>query len=117
FKKKSEAIAGWGFKDTAKRAMALAEKGNMLYVALEDGFLRSYDLGVNGATALSLVLDKTGIYYNGTKPSDLEELIKRERTAAELARARKCIELIKKHHLSKYNNYAEAWENAPKEKA
>src|SRR5215475_11260167 len=40
------AIAGWGFKPTAERARAEAARRSLPYLAIEDGFLRSINLGV-----------------------------------------------------------------------
>ncbi len=42
---------------------------------VEDGFLRSKDLGAKLVPPLSLVLDRSGIYFDPTEPSDLEALI------------------------------------------
>ena len=70
------AIVGWGHKPTADKARCYALKHNLPYIALEDGFLRSLDLGCKGAQPLSLVVDHTGIYYDATEPSDLENLLK-----------------------------------------
>ena len=41
----------------------------------EDGFIRSADLGASGATPYSLVFDKSGLYYNPSKPSDIENIL------------------------------------------
>ena len=68
-------VAGWGHKHTADKARDYAAKHNLPYIALEDGFLRSLDLGCKGAQPLSLVVDHTGIYYDATEPSDLENLL------------------------------------------
>ena len=71
----SSAVIGWGHKPTADKARDYAAKQNLPYIALEDGFLRSLDLGCKGAQPLSLVVDHTGIYYDATEPSDLENLL------------------------------------------
>lgn len=42
---------------------------------MEDGFLRSVGLGSELRRPASLVMDKTGIYYDGSGPSDLESLL------------------------------------------
>ena len=44
-------------------------------IRLEDGFVRSLDLGVNGEPPLSLVVDDCGIYYDASKPAALEKLV------------------------------------------
>ena len=66
-------IAGWGHKPTADKARRYAAQHNLPYIALEDGFLRSLNLGCKGAQPLSLIVDHTGIYYDAEEPSDLEE--------------------------------------------
>lgn len=100
-----EAVIGWGFKATAKKAREYASKNKLPYIALEDGFLRSVGLGVEGANAASLVVDTSGIYYDSRQPSDLEKLILKanQLTAEQLTRARACIGAIKEKRLSKYN--------------
>ncbi|NIY87088.1 capsular polysaccharide biosynthesis protein [Vibrio campbellii] len=101
----SNAVVGWGFKSTAKRARHYAKKHGLPYVALEDGFLRSIGLGVAGAQPLSLVVDDVGIYYDARQPSKLEILIEKSDGlgADELVRSRLCIDAIRQYRLSKYN--------------
>ncbi len=41
----------------------------------EDGFIRSLGLGADHVLPLSVVIDKTGLYFDATKPSDLEEIL------------------------------------------
>lgn len=67
---------------------------------MEDGFLRSvgrYD------PALSVIMDRTGIYYDAKMPSDLERLAMEELSEAEITRSRTVIELWRSERLSKYN--------------
>jgi len=102
---KIEKIAGWGLKPSTKKARQYAEQFKVPYISLEDGFLRSVGLGVDGASLHSLIVDQTGIYYDSTRPSDLEKLIVDSiLTEDQLARAKCCIELICQHRLSKYNH-------------
>lgn len=72
---------------------------------VEDGFLRSRGLGAELVPPLSLILDRSGIYFDPSRPSDLETLIsKRARLSpAQTQRAARLIEAITAHHLSKYN--------------
>lgn len=42
---------------------------------MEDGFIRSNGLGATLLAPLSVVIDKQGIYYDATQPSDLEILL------------------------------------------
>lgn len=104
-RKRVNAIIGWGLKATADRARRLAVRQKVPYIALEDGFLRSMGLGVRGYAPHSMVVDYQGIYYDARHPSDLETLIADgDFSAAELARARHCMALIRHHRLSKYNH-------------
>lgn len=98
-------VAGWGLKPTADKARRYACAKGLPYLSLEDGFLRSLGLGVAGAPLHSLIVDATGIYYDATRPSDLERLIAAaDFPAAELARAHACMELLCRYRLSKYNH-------------
>lgn len=98
-------VVGWGFKRTSVKAQEYAKNRNLPYIALEDGFLRSVGLGVEGAVTHSMVVDETGIYYDATKPSDLESLIINANYSSEqLDRAAAVIASIKTQRLSKYNH-------------
>ena len=72
---RTDSVAGWGHKPTARYARDLAGREGLTYLALEDGFLRSVGLGEAGAPALSLVVDDLGIYYDARQPSRLETLL------------------------------------------
>lgn len=98
-------IAGWGLKPTTEKARRLAAERGLPYISIEDGFLRSLGLGVAGSLLHSLAVDHSGIYYDATRPSDLESLIAEAPFGeAELARARRCMALLRQYRLSKYNH-------------
>lgn len=65
-----------------------------------------------GRSPLSLVVDHTGIYYDATGPSDLENLLNGSGGDSEgqLQSAQHAIEAIKRHDLSKYNHAPRAAE-------
>lgn len=69
-----DAVSGWGMRPSTRKALAYADKHGLPYVALEDGFLRSFCTGEHHPP-LSLVADDTGIYYDCTRPSALERLL------------------------------------------
>ncbi|WP_010197287.1 capsular polysaccharide export protein, LipB/KpsS family [Bacillus sp. m3-13] len=98
-------VAGWGLKPGYKDARVFAEKYGIPYLGMEDGFLRSLGLGVEGAPALSFSLDDIGVYYDASRPSRLENIL--NSTGWEniklLEESKKAIELIKDNYLSKYN--------------
>lgn len=70
---------------------------------VEDGFLRSRGLGAELVPPLSLVADRSGIYYDPTHPSDLETLIAQEPPAGGRRRVDRLIAKIRAAKLSKYN--------------
>ncbi len=59
----------WGRKHDAE---AKAIPAHISVWRMEDGFLRSVGLGSDLRRPSSLVLDRAGIYYDGSAPSDLE---------------------------------------------
>lgn len=69
-----DAVAGWGLRPSARKAVAYAKRHGLPYVALEDGFLRSFGTGQH-FPPLSIVMDDSGIYYDCTRPSALERLL------------------------------------------
>lgn len=96
---------GWGRKPSGMRAVRASKASGRPCYLLEDGFLRSYDLGVNGARPLSLLIDDIGVHYDATAPSRLEQLIETITLSPELDRqASTALELILRHRLSKYNH-------------
>ncbi|EGK7522369.1 capsular polysaccharide biosynthesis protein [Campylobacter lari] len=98
-------FTGWGRKRTGRWASFLYKKFNGSLILLEDGFLRSLNLGVEKSPSFSIVKDDVGIYYDATTPSKLENILNTyEFSSKELEQAKKAIELIKKEKLSKYNN-------------
>lgn len=103
-------VLGWGNKPNTKKARDYAAKHNLPYWALEDGFLRSVGLGVDGHPPLSLVVDDLGIYYDYSKPSRLESLIMDSSSLQPLLEdSAKAIDLIVMNHLSKYNHVRAGW--------
>jgi capsular polysaccharide export protein len=62
----SSTVLTWGNKSNVKGGSV---------ICVEDGFIRSVGLGVHFNQPLSLVFDKSGIYFDATKPSDLENIL------------------------------------------
>ena len=102
-----DAVAIWGRKPVAKRGQAVARWCNVPVISFEDGFLRSVRTGRQGAAGLSLIVDDLGIYFDTAHANRLQRLI--EQTAGlstkELERAQNGIDLLRRHHLSKYNDF------------
>ncbi|EOF7511635.1 capsular polysaccharide biosynthesis protein [Campylobacter jejuni] len=103
--KKDDLFFGWGRKKSGLKAMNLAKKYKAKFILLEDGFIRSLNLGVENSPSFSMVKDDIGIYYDATMPSKLENLLNTcEFKDEEIKQTKKAIELIKKYKISKYNN-------------
>ncbi|EAI4719278.1 capsular polysaccharide biosynthesis protein [Campylobacter jejuni] len=102
---KDDLFLGWGRKKSGLKAMNLAKKYKAKFILLEDGFIRSLNLGVENSPSFSMVKDDIGIYYDATMPSKLENLLNTcEFKDEEIKQTKKAIELIKKYKISKYNN-------------
>lgn len=102
---KNAIFYGWGRKPSGQQAVELARKFKGEFKLLEDGFIRSVGLGVEGAKLLSVVEDDTGIYYDATQPSQLEHILTtNEFDTKLLCEARWCIDFIISNHICKYNN-------------
>ncbi len=101
-----DAMVGWGQKPNTRRARDAAAERGLPFIALEDGFVRSIGLGVEGAPPWSIVVDDVGIYYDATQPSRLERILEESPDLddpALLARARRCMESMRRARISKYN--------------
>jgi capsular polysaccharide export protein len=71
---------------------------------VEDGFIRSVGLGSDLVRPLSLVFDQQGMYFDATRPSDLEEILQTGVfPEEELARARQVRGMVVSEGLTKYN--------------
>jgi capsular polysaccharide export protein len=77
---------------------------------VEDGFLRSVGLGAAFARPSSWIIDGRGIYYDGSRPSDLEAMLQAADFDPEtLARAARLRKRIVDAQLTKYNLPGAAW--------
>jgi capsular polysaccharide export protein len=98
-----DGFVGWGGRASGLRARRLGRRFDKQVVILEDGFLKSYAPG-RQEPAHSFVIDRSGIYFDATRPSDLDTFIEREITEAQAERARALMAFIRDNQLSKYNN-------------
>ncbi len=93
----------WGAHAPAGVEQLAAETGAET-VRLEDGFIRSVGLGSDMIPPMSLVFDRSGIYFDATGPSDLEQLLAHDEFPADLlARAASVRQYITANGLTKYN--------------
>ena len=89
-------LAVWGSRPLTR--------ADLKVLRIEDGFIRSVGLGAAYARPLSWVVDSTGIYYDATQPSDLENILQTfEPTPGLLTRANKLREQIVSTGTTKYN--------------
>ncbi|MGC6408094.1 capsular polysaccharide biosynthesis protein [Bisgaard Taxon 45] len=110
WQKPGTCILEWGYKASSKKARYFAQQHDLPYVTVEDGFLRSIGLGVDGYPPFSLVYDDIGIYYDINQPSRLEKLILCHEVLSQQTchQVKQAIELICTYNLSKYNHAIDA---------
>lgn len=96
------AVAVWGSRPAAA--------GEHRLIRVEDGFLRSVGLGADFTQPLSWVQDETGIYYDASRPSALEEILARTAFTPQLvARAARLRQAITAAGITKYNVGSGGW--------
>jgi capsular polysaccharide export protein len=96
----------WGMKPIPGELAA-----DVKILRLEDGFLRSVGLGADLIRPMSWVVDSRGIYYDATRPSDLEHLLAERVFPPEMvARAALLRERIVAERLTKYNIGVSGWQ-------
>ncbi len=97
------AIAAWG-KRGESQAKFLSRRFDVPVWQVEDGFVRSVGLGSDYTPPASLVIDKTGIYYDPRIPSDLEIILQsHDFDESLLDRAKQIQQLLVEQAISKYN--------------
>ncbi len=96
----------WGRSPTAWRGEAVAGWADAPVLTVEDAFLRSvHPNRLRPTPPIGLCLDKTGVHFDGSAPSDLEALLANHPLddTALLNRARDAIDSLKHWHLGKYS--------------
>lgn len=102
-----EAVVVWA---SSPEATALAARPDIRVLRVEDGFLRSVGLGARLARPLSWVIDRRGIHYDPSGPSDLEHLLQtRAFEPALIGRAARLRQRIVASRVSKYNLANARW--------
>jgi len=97
-----DTVAVWKARTPAKVLERLQSSGATL-VEVEDGFIRSVGLGADCVPPLSVVVDRSGIYFDPGRPSDLETLLQTGSfDAVLLERARALRKLIVETGVTKY---------------
>ena len=106
-------ILVWGSRESPE-VRAVADRHRVPVWRMEDGFLRSVGLGSDLHVPASLVVDRLGIYYDPTRPSELEQILEAGGFGVEeLDRARALREAIVRQGVSKYNVGAGAQKPRP----
>lgn len=101
-----DAVLAWGHAPRAGRAEWLAAQSGAALRRLEDAWLRSvHPARGGGGPPMGLLIDRQGIHYDPSRPSDLETLLATHPLddPALLARADAAIARLRHLHLSKYN--------------
>lgn len=100
----TDIFAIWGKGKADVLVKLQREYPSHIILHIEDGFIRSVGLGSDLIRPHSLVLDESGIYFDPTRPSDLEHLLNGcVFTSDDLQRAQKVREFIVEHNITKYN--------------
>ena len=95
----------WGYTEKKILTFFLKLKGENVW-RIEDGFVRSSALGASHATPYSLVIDKSGFYYNSYQSSDIEKLLNNydfKLNPVLMEQAGKALQTILEFKVSKYN--------------
>lgn len=100
----TDLVGIWGNSPTAHRGLRVVAKRQSQVLRVEDAFLRSLHPGRSGDQPLGLLLDKSGLHFDPSGPSDLEKLLATHPldNTALLNRARGAIDRLRDLHLSKY---------------
>jgi capsular polysaccharide export protein len=97
----------WGKKEFDEIETFAKEK-HITLARMEDGFIRSFDLGSDLTQPYSQVIDKKGIYFDPTQESDLEDILNNIHfDSTILRRAEVLRHYLVEHKISKYNIYGD----------
>lgn len=103
----NDLVGIWGNSPTAHRGKAVAARTDTPLVRVEDPFLRSVLTGRDGASPMGLQIDHSGVHFDPSTVSDLEQLLRDHPLddTALLTRAKEAIAGLQRDHLSKYNAF------------
>ena len=105
-----EAVAVWGRRARPRLLKTATDRG-LAVLRVEDGFLRSVGLGADLIDPISWVVDRSGMYYDATGPSDLERLLATGQwTDTALQRAGGLRRRLVEEAITKYNLSGAAWQ-------
>jgi capsular polysaccharide export protein len=99
-------VALWGYRPVPGEL-----PDDVRILRLEDGFLRSVGLGADLISPVSWVIDGRGIYYDASRPSDLETILATAEFPSPLCtRAAELRQRIVNSGLTKYNVAGAGWQ-------
>ena len=105
-----ESVIVWGRKSNTAVATEYAKRHNLPLIYLEDGWLRTSSLNAHSRSCYSLLVDRSGVYYDVSEPSDIEALLnlKDDEFAASVTNvdeqyARECMQQLVSNNITKYN--------------
>lgn len=108
---KGAVLAVWGMRNVPD-----VEERDLTVVRIEDGFLRSVGLGADLVRPLSWVVDWRGMYFDATRPSDLETLLMDTCFDKALIERAKALRLrVVEDGLTKYNVGTRIWRRPAQE--
>ncbi|MBE9475943.1 MAG: capsular polysaccharide biosynthesis protein, partial [Proteobacteria bacterium] len=113
--RQTDKVAVWGRKPVAKRGAFVADLFKRPLVTVEDAFLRSVLTGRQGAAPMGLVVDDIGVYFDTTRPSQLDALLKQaaKLTGEKLKLAEDQMRYMVGLKLSKYNDFTHSVSDLP----
>ena len=98
----------WGVSETEKKVKQISKSnayGKDLLI-VEDGFIRSCNIGLSNEPGLSVILDTQTAYYDAREASYLEDKLNSDEVIsdADIERAKENIKSITENRVSKYNH-------------
>ena len=106
----------WGRKNFG-RIESFAKENAIPITRIEDGFIRSISLGSDLTRPFSQVFDSSGIYFDATTPSELEEILNHTDFSPTLLNEAKILkDKILANKISKYNTNPHKSLNLPQNK-
>ncbi|WP_254853987.1 capsular polysaccharide export protein, LipB/KpsS family [Halobacillus salinus] len=95
----------WGYKND-EQISKMSDQFNIPLWRIEDGFIRSTGLGAMHTPPYSLCIDRKGMYFNSSIPSELEDILNEynfDKDPELIDRAKKNINTLNEMKVSKYN--------------
>lgn len=105
---KSSVSCLWSFKHEKEAALLHSSFKTPVW-RIEDGFIRSVSLGSNYTLPASLVVDKSGLYFDATNESDLEKILskhefsEKDRERASALRLQLISQAVSKYNVGRRN--------------